>query len=99
MNAKLDQRGSAFLEEENVKEFNELREKNPDWRPNLMGADLEGKNLTGVNFYEADLRRANLSKTNFTKAKLSKTDFREANLDEADFREVNTSWAVGLPTF
>ena len=43
--AELNQRALAFLKEEKIKEFNELRYKNPDWSPDLSETDFRGAHI------------------------------------------------------
>ena len=74
------------------------REKNPDARLDLTGADLHGADLNGADLHEADLSRADLSKADLIEANLMGADQRgpylcEANLRGADLRRANLSGA------
>jgi len=97
--AELNQKGLALLRKAEVKEFNELREKNPDWIPNFRRAFLTGKFIAGVNLRGADLRDAGIENIDFRAADLRDADFRRANLWHTDFRGANIEGAFGLPKF
>lgn len=87
-----------------VSAWNEWRKKNPEIKPdlsgaplllkNLSGADLSDANLTGANFtganlINADLSGANLSAATLFKAYLMKADLSGANLSGTYFNWVN----------
>jgi len=55
----------------------------------LEGADLKGKDLSGVNFRKADLEEANM-----TGANLSNVDFTNADLEGANLKGANLNGAV-----
>jgi len=84
---------------QDVKEWNEWREKHPEIRPDLSGADLSrrflsGVNLSGANLSGANLSGADLSASNLSTADLSRADLREAalsraNLSKTSFIEAN----------
>jgi uncharacterized protein YjbI with pentapeptide repeats len=86
------------LMRKDIKLWNRWREKNPEIKPNLSGADLMWANLVGANLSEAnlseatldlanltaaDLRRANLSGASFILTNFSKTNLTGANFDNA----------------
>ena len=58
-----------------VKVWNEWRERNPDLKPDLSGADFSKANLRGVN-----LSKTNLQGANFGGADLRRADLSYANL-------------------
>jgi hypothetical protein len=62
-----------------VAAWNAWREGNPDIRPDLSGANLDGADLNG-----AQLREANLGEAKLRQANLSEADLRGAILDFAD---------------
>jgi len=73
-----------------VAAWNAWRDENPDIRPNLSeatldGADLTGANLSGAFLNRADLSYAKLPEANLTRANLSGADLTTANLIETDF--------------
>jgi hypothetical protein len=67
--------------------WNGWRERLPDSKPDLYGADLSGANLRGANLSYADLREANFSKANLSKANLCSANLRGANLSWANLSE------------
>jgi uncharacterized protein YjbI with pentapeptide repeats len=67
-----------------VETWNAWRDGNPDFRPDLTGADLTSANLGGANLCGADLRGADLSLANLTGAMLSGADLSLAVLSRAD---------------
>ncbi len=67
--------------------WNHWREENPEIWPILIGADLQGCDLNGINLMGADLRRANLTGANLSGAYLSEADLFEADLSEANLSE------------
>lgn len=46
-----------------VEEWNRMREANPEWIPNLSGADLRGSDLRYADLRYADLNRAKVSRS------------------------------------
>jgi Pentapeptide repeats (8 copies) len=75
-----------------VAAWNAWREKSPDIRPDLSGANLSEADLSGANLSEADLTgadlfKAKLSGADLIRAKLSGADLTGANLSEADLSE------------
>ena len=87
--------------EQGVSAWNFWREENPKIWPDLIGANLSGKELRKINFSrtsfsKADLSFANITKADFTTAELSKADlsnvvahetiFIGANLPSVSFR-------------
>ena len=54
--------------------------------PNLDGADLSGLDFKWADLDEADLKGANLSEANLSWASLMDTDLKDANLSGADLR-------------
>lgn len=67
-----------------VEVWNKWREENPEVRPDLSGADLQGKRFFQTNF----------SKSNFSKANLEETWLHACNLSDSDFSFSNLSLAV-----
>jgi len=70
--------------------WNEWRQKNPDIKPNLRGADLRKLPLKKADFINADLRGANLreatlEKADFTNADIRGTNFKKTILKKAKF--------------
>lgn len=86
-----------------AKAWNKWRKENPDDYPDLMGANLSGLNLRGidlsysrpqyVDFSKADLTGANLLKTDFYHANLSEARLDGANCLEADFDSAILWWS------
>ena len=91
-----------------VTEWNAYRNANPEWKPDLKGANLGGADLSGANLSAADLSEANLRGANLQGVILSGADLRGAdlrgadligaglygaNLGGADLREANLSGA------
>ena len=74
--------------EQGVEGWNKWRKENPDVRPDLIEANLEGANLSG-----AHLRVANLEGANLSGANLSWADLRRANLIRANLMRANLGWA------
>src|SRR5215207_7073315 len=71
--------GHVALLKRGVNAWNAWRDKNPEVRPNLSGADLFGANLNS-----ADLRGANLNGANLHAANLSTATLVQADLTNAD---------------
>jgi uncharacterized protein YjbI with pentapeptide repeats len=84
--------------------WNEWREKRPNIRPNLHGADLGEPNLfratlrgaspfrmnlRGADLRGANLFRANLGEANLSRANLSRANLSRANLDRVDLGRAN----------
>jgi uncharacterized protein YjbI with pentapeptide repeats len=99
------------LLKQGVKAWNAWRDKNPDIRPDLGGADLRGANLVGADLHSASLSNANLSgaklvgvnlwgavmmNVNLGGAKLDQADLTEANLGEA---KVSNASLIGAKFF
>lgn len=81
---------------EGVDSWNQWRRQHPGIIPELGGAELNLKNLAGVNFDRAELSRANLSRANLTdailrNAKLNRADLLNANLSAANLFGANLS--------
>jgi uncharacterized protein YjbI with pentapeptide repeats len=95
----------AHLEKlkEGVEAWNKWREKNPEIKPELDGANLSAANLSGIDLNRAylarailegaDLSGANLSRVSFGEAKLRDTNLCQANLYGSDFRYAEVSRA------
>jgi hypothetical protein len=69
--------------------WNKWRKENPDVKPDLSSANLEGANLKGAYLFDANLDGANLSEANLKgaylfDANLFKANLKGANLSEAD---------------
>ena len=71
--------------------WNDWREKNPDVKPDLRGADLHEGHLRGANLRGADLTAANLVSVDLSGANLS-----EARLYETIFGDTRLTEAKGL---
>ena len=82
-----------------VDAWNEWRDKNPDIRPDLSGADLQRRDLRYINFKNAslidtDMTEALLYRANFIGAECSRlTDLSEARLGQAKLSGVNLDGA------
>jgi uncharacterized protein YjbI with pentapeptide repeats len=77
-----------------VASWDPWREKNPDLKPNLSGANLSRADLSGANLSRANLSGANLIETNLSRTNLGATDFSRADLSGADLIEANLIWAI-----
>lgn len=55
----------------------------------LEGANLKGKDLSGVNFKKADLEEANLAGANLINANFEDADLEETNLKGAQIKGAN----------
>ena len=91
------------LLKQGVAAWNAWRDKNPNIRPDLSGADLIeanliGANLSGANLSGADLRAANLDGANLIEAHLSGGHLRGAYLGGADLGEADLQAAVLIGT-
>ena len=75
-----------LLKTSKISEFNQLRKKNPKWRPILRNVDLSMVDLGGVDFGNADLEGANLQASNLEKAFLEGANLRGADLHNAMLR-------------
>jgi uncharacterized protein YjbI with pentapeptide repeats len=62
------------LLKQGVNAWNAWRRENPDMRPDLSDADLEGADLSKANLEGANLRKANLSGVKLIAARLSEAD-------------------------
>jgi uncharacterized protein YjbI with pentapeptide repeats len=76
-----------------VGSWNKWRGENPDFLPDLSGADLSEEDLRGANFDKAVLCGANLRRADLRNARLSEADLRNAYLRGANLREANLSKA------
>ncbi|MCK5267360.1 MAG: restriction endonuclease [Spirochaetes bacterium] len=75
-------------------EWNEVRTKNPEWTPSLIGYDLSNISIPSSDFRNAILDKVNFSRSNlegcqFNQASLVGTDFSYALLTDASFDEAN----------
>ncbi|MBE9037360.1 pentapeptide repeat-containing protein [aff. Roholtiella sp. LEGE 12411] len=66
--------------------------------PNLMGADLSGLILDGVNFIKGNLSGANLQGSSLVNADLLFVNFTRANLRNADLRCATVNETIWLDT-
>jgi uncharacterized protein YjbI with pentapeptide repeats len=66
--------------------------------PNLMGADLSGLILDGVNFIRGNLSGANLQDTSLVDADLLFANFTKADLRNADLRGATLNETIWLET-
>lgn len=66
--------------------------------PNLIGADLSGLTLDGVNFIRGNLSGANLQGSSLVNADLLFTNFTKADLRNADLRGATLNESVWLET-
>lgn len=93
--------------------WNKWRRENPDFRPDLSGADLSdadlsdadlrgvylnGANLSRANLRGADLSDANLSRVNLSGADLSDVNLRRAKIGSTAFADVDLSEVISLET-
>lgn len=91
-----------------VRAWNAWRERSPEIRPdlaganlawanlmeaNLVGADLSGADLSVIDLEDANLSRANLSGANLNDANLSRADLSGVNLSKANLSRANLSGA------
>ena len=74
---------------EGTEDWNAWRESNPRIRPVLTGANLTGRDFSGINFLKANLSGANLAGSRFHEANLRYTDFSGCDLTDADFHGAN----------
>ena len=89
--------------ERSVQEWNIWRQRNPEIRPWLSGADLSHLNLSSVDlsntdmsntkFFSTNLRGANLSGANFLSAEFTFADLNGANLNGARLSDANLGYA------
>lgn len=85
--------------QQGVKTWNDWRSKNPDLKPDLNSANLNGLDLDGVNFSKCNLISTNLSFANLSHAKMIQSDLSHArlvgaNLDSADISFSDLSCAI-----
>ncbi len=73
--------------------WNEWRQKNPDIKPDLREAALEGVNLSRADLTSANLREANLTSANLREANLYGASLWEATLNEANLSRANLGFA------
>ncbi|MEH2176574.1 pentapeptide repeat-containing protein [Nostoc sp.] len=66
--------------------------------PNLMGADLSGLILDGVNFIRGNLSEANLQGSSLVNADLLFVNFTKADLRNADLRGATLNKTIWLET-
>jgi hypothetical protein len=87
-----------LLLKQDVDSWNLWRQRNPDVKPDLSGADLHRADLAVANLAEADLRDANLVLANMEGANLTGANLSGANLVGArllgvEFARANVSGA------
>jgi len=78
--------------------WNRLRKENPELRPDLCEAKLDGADLRQTDLRQADLQEANLAGVNLRQADLGgadlrRSDLRQANLAGASLRQANLDGA------
>ena len=78
---------------EGVDAWNAWRTQNPDVKPDLRSANLQGVNLNGFDFSNAILKRANLSGATLLGANLKAANLRMAKLNNADLLGANLTKA------
>jgi uncharacterized protein YjbI with pentapeptide repeats len=76
-----------------VEAWNEWRDKNPNIRPDLSGANLHRANLSGAHLHGAVLYEADLSEANLSGAFLHNANLTGANLTGADLSGATLSGA------
>lgn len=77
----------------NVKEFNEIRNRDNYPKLDFRGIDLRKKNLKSINLEAVNLSGAKLTSVNLSKARLSEADLSNARLLGARLSEADLSWA------
>lgn len=90
---KLNMQGLALLKAGRVNEFNALRGKNCNWKPNFSMTNLSDAHLLKVNLSRTNLRKANFFGAFLLKADLHEADLSGADLRKADLREADLSGA------
>jgi len=73
----------------NIQQWNQWRDKNPDVLINLSGANLYGANLYGADLRGADLYDADLSGVDLSGADLSRANLYDASLHGANLSGAN----------
>jgi len=76
-----------------VEGWNDWRKRNPQTRPLLAGAELEGADLKAANLSGADLSGANLGSTYLNDANLENASLSRANLRSAYAHKANLAGA------
>jgi uncharacterized protein YjbI with pentapeptide repeats len=74
---------------ENITEFNNFRQENPEILINLQNADLRGANMAGANLKDANLMNANLMNAKLENANLMNAKLEDANLMNAKLEDAN----------
>lgn len=74
---------------EGIEVWNQWRRDDPNFKPNLGGADLSDISLDHANLEYANLIRANLTRANLTSANLRYTNLSDANLAHANLSDAN----------
>lgn len=72
-----------------VEAWNDWRDKNLDYFPNLVGVDLRGKDFPHINLSKAHLSKSDLSYTDLSRADLCRADLIMASLVGADLERAN----------
>ena len=94
MQIALDTQAKELLRESKGGEFNVLRLRNPEWKPDFHDEDLSHSRLPSVDLHDAKLQgvtfdQADLACANFQNAELGKgTSFKNCDLTGCDFRGV-----------
>ena len=82
-----------LLERSRPEEWNEIRLQNPNWKPDLSGHNLQGRNLVGVDLREAILDRIDFSNAILAGALLNQASLKSANLLGTSLNDANLSEA------
>jgi len=77
--------------QDGIKEFHELRQANPDWRPDISNADLSDTDLRKVDF-----SLTNLTRVNFGGADLRGTMLLGAKTDGINWKHAQVDGIKGM---
>ncbi len=84
--------------EQGVEAWNRWRLENPQIRPNLRKAKLQGKDLRSFNFNDTNLRRVDLSRADLSQATFRRADLRRADLPDAILVGADLTSAIVIET-